>query len=37
MVQTIADAIGKEVTQIFRQLDTVQGGVAEIKKLHQVG
>lgn len=37
MVRTIADAIAKEVTQIFRQLDAVQGGVGEIKKLHQVG
>jgi creatinine amidohydrolase len=37
MVRAIADAIAKEVTQIFRQLDAVQGGVREIKELHQVG
>jgi creatinine amidohydrolase len=37
MVGSVADAIAKEVEQIFRQLDAVQGGVAEVKRLHQVG
>jgi creatinine amidohydrolase len=37
MVSAIADAIAKEATQIFRQLDAVQGGVGEVKRLHQVG
>ena len=37
MVGAIADAIAKEASQIFRQLDAVHGGVGEIKKLHQVG
>ncbi len=36
MVHAIAEAIAKEATQIFRQLDEVQGGVGEVKKLHQV-
>src|SRR6201997_3984614 len=33
MLTDIADAIAKEATEIFRQLDTVQGGTAEIKQL----
>jgi creatinine amidohydrolase len=37
MVNAIADAIAQEATQIFRQLDAVQGGVGEFKRLHQVG
>jgi len=37
MVADIADAIAKEATEIFRQLADVQGGVAEITKLKQVG
>ncbi len=37
MLNAIADAIAREATQIFGQLDTVQGGVVEIKQLHQVG
>jgi creatinine amidohydrolase len=32
MVASIAEAIAKEATEIFRQLDQLQGGVAEIKK-----
>jgi creatinine amidohydrolase len=30
MVASIADAIAGEATEIFRQLDEVQGGIAEI-------
>ena len=37
MLADIADAIAREATDIFRQLDTVQGGTAEIKHLRQVG
>lgn len=37
MVSAIADAIAREAGQIFRQLDAVQGGAAEIKTLHQAG
>ncbi|HEV2115217.1 MAG TPA: creatininase family protein [Terriglobales bacterium] len=37
MVGVIADAIAKEATQIFLQLDAVQGGVGEVRRLHQVG
>jgi creatinine amidohydrolase len=33
MLEAIADAIAKEATEIFGQLDMVQGGVAEIKRL----
>jgi creatinine amidohydrolase len=33
MLQGIADAIAQEATEIFRQLDEVQGGTAEIKHL----
>ena len=36
MVADIADAIAKEATEIFRQLDAVQGGTAELKRLRQV-
>ena len=32
----IADAIAREAREIFRQLDAVQGGTAEIKQLRQV-
>ena len=35
MLAAIADAIAAESTEIFRQLDTVQGGVAEVKHLRQ--
>jgi creatinine amidohydrolase len=33
MIAGIADAIAGEATEIFRQLDEVQGGIAEIKRL----
>jgi creatinine amidohydrolase len=32
MIASIADAIAREATEIFRQLDDVQGGVAEITR-----
>jgi creatinine amidohydrolase len=35
MLTDIADAIAKQATEIFRQLDAVQGGTAEIKQLRQ--
>jgi len=35
MVAKIADAIAAEATEIFRQLDKVQGGPAEVKHLRQ--
>jgi creatinine amidohydrolase len=37
MVGEIADAITREAAAIFRQLDAVQGGSAELKQLRQVG
>jgi len=37
MLKDIADAIAKEAHEIFGQLDTVQGGTAEIKTLREVG
>ena len=37
MITDIADAIAKEAADIFRQLDAVQGGTAEVKHLRQVG
>jgi hypothetical protein len=37
MVEDIADAIANEASAIFRQLDAVQGGTAEMKQLRQVG
>jgi hypothetical protein len=36
MVGDIADAIAREAAAIFRQLDAVQGGSAELKQLRQV-
>ena len=36
MLTDIADAIAKEATDIFAQLDAVQGGTAEVKRLRQV-
>jgi creatinine amidohydrolase len=36
MLTDIADAIAKEAGDIFRQLDAVQGGTAEIKQLRQI-
>jgi hypothetical protein len=37
MITDIADAIAKEATEIFAQLDAVQGGTAEVMRLRQVG
>ena len=37
MLAEIADAIAKEAAAIFRQLDAVQGGTAEMKQRRQVG
>jgi creatinine amidohydrolase len=37
MVANIADKIAREAREIFRQLDAVQGGTAELKQLRQVG
>ncbi len=37
MLGDIADAIAKEATEIFTQLEAVQGGTAEIKHLRQAG
>jgi creatinine amidohydrolase len=36
MITDIADAIAKEAAEIFAQLDAVQGGTAEVKRLRQV-
>jgi hypothetical protein len=36
MLNDIADAIAREATDIFAQLDAVQGGTAEVKRLRQV-
>jgi creatinine amidohydrolase len=36
MLTDIADAIAREATDIFGQLDAVQGGTAEVKRLRQV-
>jgi creatinine amidohydrolase len=33
MLDAIADAIAAEATEIFRQLETAVGGVAEVKQL----
>ena len=35
MLADVADAIAREATEIFAQLDAVQGGTAEIKQLRQ--
>ena len=37
MLTDIADAIAREATDIFCQLEAVQGGTAEIKQLRQAG
>ncbi len=37
MLREIADAIAKEATMLFEQLDIAQGGTAEIKHLREVG
>jgi creatinine amidohydrolase len=36
MIADIAETIAKEATEIFMQLDVVQGGTAELKRLRQV-
>jgi creatinine amidohydrolase len=36
MMNDVADSIAREATQIFHQLDQVQGGVSEIRKLQQI-
>ncbi len=36
MLNDIADAIAREAKEIFAQLDAVQGGTAEVKRLRQV-
>jgi hypothetical protein len=36
MIVDIADAIATETAEIFAQLDAVQGGTAEVKRLRQV-
>jgi creatinine amidohydrolase len=36
MLNAVADSIAKESAGIFKQLDTIQGGVAEIKRLSPV-
>jgi creatinine amidohydrolase len=36
MITDIAETIAKEATEIFMELDAVQGGVAELKRLRQV-
>ena len=33
MIKAIADTIAAEATEIFSQLDAVQGGVGEVKQL----
>jgi len=37
MLEGIADAIAQEATEVFRLLDEVQGGTAEIKHLRKTG
>ena len=37
MLDAIADGIASEAGEIFRQLETALGGVAEVKHLRQVG
>jgi creatinine amidohydrolase len=37
MLDGIAEAIAIEASEIFRQLDAVQGGTAEIKQLRKAG
>ena len=36
MLEGVADAIAKEATEIFKQLDEVQGGTAELRRLRKV-
>ena len=37
MLRDVADAIATEAAEIFRQLERVQGGVAEIRQLQEAG
>ena len=37
MLRDVADAIAAEAADIFRQLERVQGGVAEIRHLQEAG
>ena len=37
MLRDIATAIAAEAGEIFRQLETVQGGVAEVRHLQEAG
>jgi creatinine amidohydrolase len=37
MIARIAAEIAREAAEIFEQLDNVQGGVAEVKRLRQAG
>jgi len=32
MLQVVADSIAKDAQEVFRQLDVIQGGIAELKK-----
>jgi hypothetical protein len=32
MLQVVADSIAKDAQEVFRQLDIIQGGIAELKK-----
>jgi creatinine amidohydrolase len=36
MLKDVADAIAREAAEVFAQLDTAQGGTAEVKRLRQV-
>jgi creatinine amidohydrolase len=31
MLQVVADSIAKDAKEVFRQLDIIQGGIAELK------
>ena len=36
MIAAVADAIAREAGEVFRELDAVQGGIAEVTRLRQV-
>jgi hypothetical protein len=36
MLNAVADSIAKQSTEIFRQLDRIQGGVAELRQVDKV-
>jgi creatinine amidohydrolase len=36
MIAAVADAIAREASEVFRELDAVQGGIAEVTRLRQV-